>query len=124
MQRTTKPSTTSEYISGFPKETQKILRQIRTTIKKAIPKSKEKISYGIPVVTLDDKNVIFFAGYKKHVSVYPAPRASEEFKSILAKYKGGKGTVQFPIDKPVPFKLIEKIAKFRMKLHQKRMLKK
>jgi uncharacterized protein YdhG (YjbR/CyaY superfamily) len=119
-----KPPTTSQYIAAFPKEAQKILKQVRATLKKAIPKSKEKISYGIPTFTVDGKNVIYFAGFKNHISVYPAPRASEEFKEVLSKYKGGKGTVQFQLDERIPFKLIEKIAKFRLREHQKRMAKK
>jgi uncharacterized protein YdhG (YjbR/CyaY superfamily) len=124
MELTTKPTTTSKYIANFPKEIQTILKRLRSTIKRAIPKSTEKISYGIPAFSLNDKNVIFFAGYEKHVSVYPAPRSSPEFKLILSAYKGGKGTVQFPIDEPIPYKLIAKIAKFRMAEHQKRIAKK
>ena len=110
-----KPKNTDEYISTFPPATQKILQQIRTTIKKIAPKAEEAISYGIPVFNLNDTYLIYFAGYKNHVSIYPAPRGKDEFKEILSAYKGGKGTVQFPLDKPIPFNLIIKIVKFRMK---------
>ena len=110
-----KPKNTDEYISSFPPATQKILQQIRAKIKKIAPKAEEAISYGIPVFNLNGTYLIYFAGYKNHVSIYPAPRGKEEFKEILSAYKGGKGTVQFPQDKPIPFNLITKIVKFRMK---------
>lgn len=110
-----KPKNTDEYISSFPQATQKILQQIRATIKKTAPKAEEAISYGIPVFNLNGTYLIYFAGFKNHVSIYPAPRGKDEFKKILSAYKGGKGTVQFPLDKPIPFNLITKIVKFRMK---------
>lgn len=109
-----KPKNTEEYISSFPPATQKILQQIRTAIKKIAPKAEEAISYGIPVFNLNGTYLIYLAGYKNHVSIYPAPRGKDEFKEILSSYKGGKGTVQFPLDKPIPFNLITKIVKFRM----------
>ena len=110
-----KPNNINEYITGFPKETQKVLQQIRTTIKKIAPKAEETISYGIPTFNLNGTYLIYFAGYKNHVSIYPAPRGKDEFKEILSAYKGGKGTVQFPLDKPIPYDLITKIVKFRLK---------
>lgn len=110
-----KPRNTDEYISSFPPATQKILQQIRATIKKIAPKAEEAISYGIPVFNLNGTYLVYFAGYKNHVSIYPAPRGKDEFKEILSAYKGGKGTVQFPLDKPIPFNLITKIVTFRMK---------
>ena len=109
-----------EYIAGFPDDVQKILKKIRTTIRKAAPKAEEKISYGIPTFTLNGRPFIYFAGFKNHVSVYPAPRGSAEFKKELAGYKGGKGTVQFPLDKPIPYELITRIVKFRIKENLKR----
>ena len=110
-----KPKNTDQYISSFPPATQKILQQIRATIKKIAPKAEEAISYGIPVFNLNGTYLIYFAGFKNHVSIYPAPRGKDEFKEILSAYKGGKGTVQFPLDKPIPFNLITKIVKFRIK---------
>ena len=104
-----------DYISWFPKEAQTLLQQLRNTIKKAAPGAEERISYGIPAFNLNNRYLIYFAGFKNHVSVYPAPRQSEEFKEKLAKYKGGKGTVQFPLDKPLPFGLITQIVKFKVK---------
>ena len=112
---TTKPNNIDEYIAGFPKETQKILEQIRATIKKAAPDAEETVSYAIPTFILKGQYLIYFAGYKNHIGLYPAPRENEAFKKELAVYKGGKGTVQFPLDKPMPLDLITKIVKFRIK---------
>jgi len=114
-----------EYIAGFPEATQKLLNKVRATMRKAIPKAEETISYGMPAFMLNGKYVIFFAGYKNHISVYPAPRENPEFKKELSKYKGGKGTVQFPIDEPLPVELISRLTQFRVKmsLQQKSKLK-
>ena len=105
-----------EYISGFPESTQKLLNQLRSTMRKVIPKAEETISYGIPTFKLNGKYVIYFAGYKNHISVYPAPRENPEFKKELSQYKGGTGTVQFPIDEPLPVELISRLAQFRYKV--------
>jgi uncharacterized protein YdhG (YjbR/CyaY superfamily) len=104
-----------DYINSFPKEVQALLQQVRATIKKAAPGVEEKISYGIPAFNLNNRYLVYFAGFKNHISVYPAPRGSEEFKEKLAKYKGGKGTVQFPLNKPLPLGLITQIVKFKVK---------
>ena len=104
-----------DYISGVPKDVQALLQQVRNIIKKAAPGVEERISYGIPTFNLSNRYLIYFAGFKNHISVYPAPRESKEFKEKLSKYKGGKGTVQFPLDKPLPIGLITDIVKFRMK---------
>ena len=104
----------NEYIAGFPKDVQNILEQVRSTIKKAVPEAEETISYAIPTFTLNG-NLIYFAAFKNHIGLYPAPRGNEAFKKELSKYKGGKGTVQFPLDEPIPLNLITKIVKFRVK---------
>jgi uncharacterized protein YdhG (YjbR/CyaY superfamily) len=109
-----KPADIDEYIAGFPKETQKVLKLIRATIRKAAPKAEEAISYAIPAYKLDGEWLIYFAGFKNHVSVYPAPRGKPEFRDELAQYKGGKGTVQFPLDKPIPVDLITRIVEYRI----------
>lgn len=109
------PQTIDAYIAGFPGEVQKILKKIRMTIRKAAPAAKEKISYQIPTFTLNGKYLIYFAAWKKHVALYPAPRAHEKFKDELAAYEGGKGTVKFPLDRPIPFDLIRRIVKFKVK---------
>jgi uncharacterized protein YdhG (YjbR/CyaY superfamily) len=106
-----------EYIAGFPSAVQKILEKIRKTIRKAVPDAEEAIKYQIPTFVLNGGNLIHFAAYKNHIGLYPAPRGSEEFKDELAGYEGGKGTVQFPLDKPIPFDLITRIVKFRVQQH-------
>ena len=110
----TAPKTIDEYIAGFPNDVQEILEKIRITIRKAAPEAEETIKYQIPTFTLKG-NLVHFAAYKKHIGFYPAPRAIEEFKNELSIYDGAKGTIQFPLDKPVPFDLISKIVKFRAK---------
>ena len=110
-------ATIDEYIAGFPEATQKSLNKLRSTIRKVVPKAEETISYGIPTFKINGRYVIYFAGYKNHVSVYPAPRENPEFKKELAVYKGGKGTVQFPLDKPLPLDLISRMAAFRLKVN-------
>jgi uncharacterized protein YdhG (YjbR/CyaY superfamily) len=101
------------YIACFPEATQKILNKIRDTIKKDAPESKEKISYGIPTFTLNG-NLIHFAAYKNHIGFYPGAAGIEAFKKELSAYEGGKGSVRFPLDRPIPFDLINEIVKFRV----------
>ncbi len=108
------PKTIDKYIAGFPQDVQDILEEIRRTIRKAAPKAQETISYQIPTFTLNGKYLIFFAAYKRHVGLYPAPRGIEKFKKELSAYGGGKGTARFPLDKPIPFGLISRIVKFRV----------
>ena len=104
-----------EYIARFPDDVQKILEKIRTLIKEVVPDAEEKISYQIPTFTLNGSYLIYFAGFKNHVSIYPAPRGTEKFKKELAAYQGGKGTVRFPLDEPIPYGLIKRIVKFKLK---------
>lgn len=111
---TPKPKNFNEYIENFPLETQKILKQVRSTIKKAAPKAEETISYGMPAFTLNGP-LVYFAGYKTHIGLYALPSGHTAFKKELAAYKQGKGSVQFPIDEPMPLALITKIVKFRVK---------
>ena len=107
-------STIDEYIADFPQDVQKLLQQVRATIKKAAPKAEEKIGYGIPTFTLNG-NLVHFGGYKNHIGFYPAPAGLKAFEKELAPYLAGKGTAQFPIDKPLPLGLISEIVKFRVK---------
>jgi len=102
-----------EYIATFPKETQKILNEIRETIKTAAPDAEEKISYQMPTFYLNG-NLIHFAAFKNHIGIYPTPSGTEAFKRELSKYQGAKGSVRLPIDEPMPLKLIAKIVKFRV----------
>ena len=102
------------YIANFPKETQKILDQLRATIRKAAPEAEETISYAIPTFTLNG-NLVHFAAFKNHVGFYPTPSGIEAFKKELSVYEAAKGSVKFPIEKPLPFDLITEIVKFRVK---------
>jgi uncharacterized protein YdhG (YjbR/CyaY superfamily) len=111
---TTKPASIDEYIAAFPQDVQQILQQVRATIREAAPEAKEKISYAMPAFTLHG-NLIYFAGYKNHIGLYPTPGGIDEFKEELSNYKGAKGSVQFPLDKPMPLDLITRITKFLVK---------
>lgn len=99
-----------EYIARFPSKTQEILKKIRTTIQQAAPEATEKISYGIPTFYLK-KNLIHFGGYDNFVSIYPGAAPLQAFKDALKDYKTSKGTVQFPLDQPIPYDLISDITK-------------
>lgn len=101
------------YINGFPEDIQKILRQVRETIRNAAPDATETISYAMPTFVLNG-NLVHFAAYKNHIGFYPVPSGIEAFKEELSVYKGAKGSVQFPLDKPMPLVLIERIVKFRV----------
>jgi uncharacterized protein YdhG (YjbR/CyaY superfamily) len=106
--------TVDEYIESFPKDIQDILRKIRTAIKAAIPDSEEKISYQMPTF-YKNGNLVHYAVFKNHIGFYPTPSAIQSFKKEISKYKWAKGSVQFPIEKPMPLKLISRIAKYRAK---------
>ena len=101
-----------EYIATFPKDIQKILQELRATIKAAAPDSEEKISYQMPTFFMNG-NLVHFAAFKKHIGFYPTPSGIEAFQKELSVYDGAKGSVQFPIDEPMPLKLISRIVKFR-----------
>jgi len=102
-----------EYIEQFPEEIQTILQKIRSVIKEAAPEATEKISYQMPTFFLKG-NLVHFAAYKNHIGFYPAPRGIEKFKEELSQFKGAKGSVQFPMDKPLPLELIRRIVLFRV----------
>jgi len=102
-----------EYIAAFPEEIRKILQELRATIKAAAPEAQEKISYQIPTFALKG-NLVHFAAFKNHVGFYPTSSGTRAFKKELSIYDGAKGTVRFPLDKPLPLKLISKIVKFRV----------
>ncbi len=111
----TTPQNIDEYIAGFPTDVQEILQKIRMTIRKAAPDAQETISYKMPTFTLKGSYLVYFAAYKNHIGFYAAPRGNMEFKEELSVYESGKGTLQFPLDKPIPFDLISRIVKFRVK---------
>jgi len=113
MKANQKSGNIDEYIADFPPNVQKLLQKMRMTIRKAAPQAEEAIKYGIPTFTLNG-NLVHFGGYKSHIGFYPEPRGIEKFKKELSRYEGGKGTVQFPFDEPLPIDLITKIVKFRV----------
>ncbi|MFZ1259600.1 MAG: DUF1801 domain-containing protein [Chitinophagaceae bacterium] len=105
--------TIDEYIAQFPEEVQVLLEKMRTIIHKAAPKAEEAIAYGIPTFKMNG-NLVHFGGYKSHIGFYPAPSGIGAFKKELAKYEGSKGTIRFPLDKPLPVTLITQVIKFRV----------
>jgi uncharacterized protein YdhG (YjbR/CyaY superfamily) len=109
----TTPRTIDEYIAGFPPDVQGILQEIRLTIRQAAPGAEETIKYQMPTFTLEG-NLVHFAAFKEHIGFYPVPTGIEAFKDELSAYKGGKGSVQFPLDEPIPFDLIRRIVEFRV----------
>jgi uncharacterized protein YdhG (YjbR/CyaY superfamily) len=115
--------TINEYIKTFPKDIQKILETLRQTIKKAAPDADEAISYQIPTFKLNG-NLVHFAAFKNHIGFYPGSKAIKDFQKDLTKYKSSKGAVQFPIDKPMPLSLIQKIVKHRVKENSIKTIKK
>ena len=117
---TTKATTIDEYIAGFPEETQQVLEQIRSAIQKAAPAAVEKISYAIPAFNLNNHYLVYFAGYKNHVSLYPVPKGDEAFQKEITAYRTGKGTLQFPLNKPLPIKLVTKTVKYNIKENTER----
>src|SRR6266849_1590117 len=108
------PKNMDDYIDRFPKEVQQVLKKMRLTIKKAAPQAKETIGYGIPAFTLNGM-LVWFAAFQRHIGFYPGASAIAAFKMELSAYKGAKGSVQFPFDKPLPLALVSRIVKFRVK---------
>ena len=103
-------TTIDEYISTFPVDTQVILEKMRQAIHKAAPDAVATISYNIPTFNLNGKHLVFFAGWKQHISLHPLPAGDEAFQQELAHYKRAKGTIQFPLDKPLPYDFVEQIV--------------
>lgn len=115
-----KPKDIDEYIAAFPPAMQKLLEQMRSTIQEAAPQAVEAISYAIPTFKLNGKNLVHFAGYEKHIGFYATPTSHEAFVQDLSKYKQGKGSVQFPLNAPLPLNLVERIVKFRVQEMEKK----
>ena len=106
--------TVDGYIRSFPPEVRRILEKIRTTVREVVPGAEEVIRYGIPAFRLDGKNLVFFAAFPHHIGFYPLPSGIAAFEAELAPYRQGKGSVQFPLDRPVPYELVGKIVLFRV----------
>jgi uncharacterized protein YdhG (YjbR/CyaY superfamily) len=107
------PASVDEYIATFPAGTQEVLRQVRAAIVSAVPGAAETISYKIPAVTAGGSPVLYFAGWQRHVSVYPAGTGDAELDAALAPYRSGRGTLKFPLSRPVPYELIGRVARAR-----------
>ena len=107
------PKDIDEYIAGFPEDVQQILEKVRTTIREAAPAAEETISYQIPTFKLKG-HLVHFAGYKRHIGFYPTPSGIEKFKNELSSFKGAKGSVNFPLGKPIPYDLVAEIVRFRV----------
>lgn len=108
------PKTFDEYAERFPANVRRILKEVRTTIRKAAPGAQEKISYQMPAFSLNG-NLVYFAAFKNHIGFYPRTTAVAKFRKELSKYEGAKGSVKFPLDQPIPYDLIGRIVKFRVK---------
>ena len=115
--------TMDEYISTFPEEVQHILNELRQTIREAAPEAEETINYQIPTFALHG-NLVHFAAFEKHIGFYPTPSGMEAFKKELSSYKSAKGSVQFPIDQPLPLPLLRRIVEYRVKENVERKQKK
>ena len=109
-----------EYIAACPPDSQDHLREIRKLVHALAPDAKEKISYQVACFELNGMNLIHFAGWKRHVSLYPVPAGSEAFERRIAKYVDGKGTLKFPLDEPPPIKLIERVVKLHLEVNKKK----
>jgi uncharacterized protein YdhG (YjbR/CyaY superfamily) len=115
-----KPKTIDEYISGFPEDVQIVLEQVRMTIKQAAPEAEETISYAMPAFRFHGM-LVFFAAFKNHIGFYALPSGNETFRKEISAYKTGRGSIQFPLDKPMPLSLIKKIVKFRVRENLQKM---
>ena len=109
-----------EYIAACPIESQAYLREIRKLIHNLVPDAKEKISYQMAAFERNGRNLIHFAGWKKHVSLYPVPAGSEAFEHQVEAYMDGKGTLKFPLDEPLPIQLIERVVKLHVQANKKK----
>jgi len=114
-----KPETIDEYIAACPPDVQSILKKIRAIIRKAAPKATERISYGIPAFAMQG-DLIYFAAFKKHIGMFPPVKGDEKLQQQLASYRGEKGNLKFPLDEPIPYTLIGRIVKARLKEHRAR----
>ncbi|MDI6900901.1 MAG: DUF1801 domain-containing protein [Anaerosomatales bacterium] len=103
-----------EYISGYPLQTQAVLRRLRAIIREEAPEAAETISYRLPTFDLNGKHLVHFGGFTEHVGLYPTPSGTDAFSAEIARYKHGKGSVQFPLDEPLPEDLIRRIVRFRV----------
>lgn len=119
MTNRSKPRSIDEYIAAFSPEVRSILKKVRSTIRKAAPGAQEKISYGIPAFTMGGA-LVFFAAFKNHIGLYPPVRGDEKLRKAISPYRGEKGNLKFPLDEPIPYALISRIVKVRVKERRER----
>ena len=103
--------TVDEYIASFPSDVRPVLEKVRRTVHAAVPGAGEKISYQIPTITLDGKSLLYFSGWKAHIAIYPIPPVDDDLSAALDPYRSGKGTLKFPLGKPIPYDLVTRLAK-------------
>lgn len=113
------PTSIDQYIATFPPEIRKVLQEMRATIRAAAPEAQEKISYQMPTFFLNG-NLVHFAAFKNHIGFYPTPSGIEAFKQELSAYASAKGSVQFPLDRPLPFELVSRIVQYRVAENMKK----
>ena len=104
-------ATVDEYIASFPLDVQRTLEEVRAAIRAAVPGTEERISYGIPTFALNGRYVVYFSGWKRHISVYPIPDADAELERAIKPFRAGKGTLKFALDQPMPVDLIQRVAR-------------
>jgi uncharacterized protein YdhG (YjbR/CyaY superfamily) len=119
----TNPTTIDDYIAGFPADVRAILQKLRATIRKAAPAAEEAIKYRLPTFVLHG-NLVHFGAFKKHIGFYATPTGNQQFRKELSAYEGAKGSVQFPLDKPIPCGLVSRMVKFRVKENLERSITK
>ena len=113
--------TIDEYIGSFPEHVQRVLEKLRATVREATPEALEPISYDMPTFNLNGERLVYFSAWKNHIGFYSIPEGNEAFKKELSPYAGEKGSLRFPLDKPIPYDLVKKIVMFRMReIQQKR----
>ena len=112
----------TDYIESFPENVREQLHQLRSAILESAPEAEESISYKMPAYKISGRPLVYFAAFKNHIGIYATPTGNKEFEKLLSPYKQGKGSVQFPIDKPLPIDLIKKIVAFRVKENLERKL--
>jgi uncharacterized protein YdhG (YjbR/CyaY superfamily) len=108
------PLTVDSYIASFPEATQHLLQALREYLRNLLPDAIEAISYKIPTFKLNGRNVVHFAGYKGHLSIYPIPKGDAAFETEIERYRAGAGTIRLPLDKPLPLELISKLVQYRV----------
>jgi uncharacterized protein YdhG (YjbR/CyaY superfamily) len=108
------PQSVDEYIASFPPDVRSVLQSIRSTIKNAAPHAEETISYKMPAFKLEGRTIMYFAAFQRHIGVYPPVRGNASLQKAVSRYAGDKGNLKFLLDRPVPYKLIERIVKFRI----------